>query len=280
MAVAALVAAACAGEPRPEAAASAEPVRLLALAPSLVETLFYLGYGERLVAVGDFAAWPPAAAELPRVGDLFAPQIERIAALEPDLAFVLPSETRLAAQLAALGVETVTLRQESLEDVERSMVAITERLAGAPAPAARAAIERWRRQLAAVAPLAGRPRVALAVAREAGRLGDVLVAGPGTFLDQLLGRVGAVNAFADAGAAYPQVGLEAILARRPAAVIELQPGGRSAADRTRLVADWERLGVGLCVAVIAGDYTLLPGPRLPRLAAELAAAIARCGERR
>ena len=40
--------------------------RIVALTPSLAETLFALGLGERVVGVGDYVSYPPAAAALPR----------------------------------------------------------------------------------------------------------------------------------------------------------------------------------------------------------------------
>jgi ABC-type hemin transport system substrate-binding protein len=123
--------------------------------------------------------------------------------------------------------------------------------------------------------------VALTVARERARMGDVLVAGPDTFLDELLSRLGAENAFADAPLRYPQVGLEAFLERQPTAIIELQPQPMSAEEVEKLERDW-LAAPGLaavdrgCLAVISGEHVLLPGPRLARLYDELRTALRSC----
>ncbi|MFL6235915.1 MAG: hypothetical protein ACJ76N_22480, partial [Thermoanaerobaculia bacterium] len=45
--------------------------RIIALTPSLVETLFALGLSDRVVAVGDYARWPEEAVRKPHVGGLF-----------------------------------------------------------------------------------------------------------------------------------------------------------------------------------------------------------------
>ena len=253
-----------------------QPQRVVALAPNIVESLFALGLGDRLVGVGDYCRWPPEVGGLPKIGGLFDASLEQIAALQPDLAILLPSEERLRSQLERLGVEVMTVQNESLEDVEKAVIALAERF-GVPVQGQRLVAE-WRRALAprpGAAPL----RVLLSVSRLPGNLGDILVAGPGTFLDELLGRLGATNVFSDADLFYPQVGLDEIVRRWPDAIIELQP---SPANFEALVEDWSRALPDLpavqsdCVHVIAGDHVLIPGPRLPRLYRELRQALTPC----
>jgi iron complex transport system substrate-binding protein len=259
----------------PAGKTAAAPQRIVAIAPSAVELVFALGLGERVVGVGDYVAWPPEAAGLPRLGGLLDPQLETMAALRPDLAVLLPSERELGERLAALGIEVMVVPHETLADVEAAALAVSER-AGVPA-AGEAFAARWRRDLAAD-PLPGSPTVALIVARQAGELGRPLVAGPGTFLDELLARLGARNAFADAGLPWPQVGLEELVERDPDVLVELQPLAQSPAEAAALRRDWQRLPTLGAVraghlAVVGGDHTLIPGPRLPRLYGELREAL-------
>jgi iron complex transport system substrate-binding protein len=229
-----------------------------------------------VVGVGDHVAWPPEAARLPRLGGLLDPRLETVVALAPDLAVLLPSERELGERLAALGVDVLVVPHESLADVERAALAIAGR-AGVP-DAGRAFVARWRADLAP-SPLPGRPRVALVVAREGGELGRPLVAGPGSFLDELLGLMGAANAFGDAGLPWPQVALEEVVARDPELIVELQPRAPAAAEAAALRADWQRLPALSAVrtgrvVVLGGSHALLPGPRLPQLYRELRQALA------
>jgi len=63
-----------------------EPRRIVSLAPSVTETLFYIGAGSELVGVTKYADWPPAVANISRVGGYGAyASLEKIAALKPDL---------------------------------------------------------------------------------------------------------------------------------------------------------------------------------------------------
>jgi iron complex transport system substrate-binding protein len=268
-----LAASLAAGQPAEGQDASCS--RIVALAPSAAELVFALGLGDRVVGVGDYVRWPPEARELPRLGGLADPHREQIVALAPDLAVLLPSEAELGRQLRALGIDTLEIPSETVEDVERAARRIDERCP--------AADEGWiagfRRALAP------RPRTAtdvpdvlLVIDRAPGDLSQALAAGPGTFYDELLARLGARNVVHDARIAYPRISLEQVLARDPDVIVELRVEAPSPAARARLLADWARLGnlraveTG-AVRIVAGDHVLVPGPRLPLLYAALARAL-------
>ena len=253
----------------------AVPQRIVALAPNLSETLFALGLGDRVVGVGDYSTWPPEAAAKPRLGGLFDANLERIVSLKPDLAVLLPSEKDLAAKLRPLGVEVLTIPNETLADVERSFTTVAERC-GVPEVGARLAAE-WRAGLAPH-PIPGRPRVVLSVGRQEGRLADVLVAGPDTFYQELLDRLGAENVFADAPVRYPKVSLEELVARAPDVILELRAEEVPPESARLLVRDWNQLADIPAVRngrvrILSGDWTAIPGPRLPKLYAELRKAL-------
>jgi iron complex transport system substrate-binding protein len=268
----ALLATACespAGSARraPAAAASRTPRRIVAMAPSLTETLFALGLGPRVVGVDDYSVWPAAVARLPRVGGLFNANLEKVVSLRPDLVVVLPSERDIAAKLERLGISTLTVPAESLDDVRRGFLLVARRC-GVP-QAGESAAATFNAELAP-RPVGGAPRVMLSIDRQRGRLAAVLVAAHGTFLDELLARLGGVNVFADAASLYPQVGMEEVVARAPQVILELRTDTAPPAATAALQADWRQLPTLPAVrdgriAVIAGDYVLVPGPRLPQL---------------
>lgn len=266
---------ACGSEQSAPTPSSAD--RIIALAPSITETLFDLGLGDRVVGVGNYSSWPPEVEQKPKLGGLFDARLEAIAALQPDLAILLPSEEKLRVQLERLGVEVLTVRSETLAEVETMIATIAERCG--VADRGEVVLERWRQGMAPD-PIEGSPKILLSVGRESGRMADVLVSGPGTHLDELLGLMGAVNAFADAPLDYPQVGLEEILQRQAEVVIDLQP---SPGMYEELAVEWQDLRAQtdmapVCARVVAGDHVLIPGPRLPRLYRELREAILSCGE--
>jgi iron complex transport system substrate-binding protein len=249
------------------AAAPAVPRRIVSLAPSLTETLFALGLGERVVGVDDYSAWPPEIAAKARIGGLFNPNLEKLVSLHADLAVLLPSERDVAAKLRGLGIASLVVPTETLADVERSFVAIARRCGVTPAGERLAAA--WRSELAP-RPVPGAPRVMLSVGRQPGRITGILTPARGTYLDELLARLGAVNVFAGAAGRYPQVGLEEVVARAPRVILELRSEPAPPPVVAALAGDWRQLPTVPAVRdsrifVIAGDYVLVPGPRLPRL---------------
>jgi iron complex transport system substrate-binding protein len=62
-----------------------DPRRVIALAPSITEIVFALGEDDRLAGVTRFSYYPEAATRLPRGGCYVHLDLERIAALNPDL---------------------------------------------------------------------------------------------------------------------------------------------------------------------------------------------------
>lgn len=269
----------CGGAER-EAALEEErvPQRIIALAPSAAETVHALGLGDRVVGVGEYVKWPPELAAKPRLGGLFNPDFESIVALRPDLAVLLDSEESLRERLEAVGVEVLTVPSDSLGDVELAIERVAARCG--VRERGNAVLKEWRLALLPQ-PLERELAVALVVGRDPQRLGDMVVAGPDTFFDELLGRLGARNAFADVEARYPQIGVEEILRRQPDVVLEVQPFYVHERRAAELRRDWRELGgrgtVPMpCVAIVQGDHVLVPGPRLPSVYAQLRTALETC----
>lgn len=261
------------GEPR-------QPQRVVAVAPGVVEILFALDLGKLVVGVGNYAHWPEAVEDLPRIGGLYDPRYETIAALEPDLAILVPSEADLQRALERLGVEVMIVPHESLADLETAIVAIAERME--VRDRGEAAVRDLRRDLEARAePLVA--RTLLSVARQPGRAAEIYAAGPTTFLGELLTRLGATNAASGGDSApaplYPRLGFEEAVKLSPEIVIELQPEPVAEEDEETWVVDWRAVAGDRapCVAIVDGSHVLLPGPRVRAVYRDLEAALIACG---
>lgn len=61
------------------------PQRIVTLAPSLTEIVYFLGLGDRVVGVTEFSSYPPEARNKPKVGSYVNLNAERIIDLLPDL---------------------------------------------------------------------------------------------------------------------------------------------------------------------------------------------------
>lgn len=83
------------------------PRRVVSLVPSVTESLFELGVGDRLIAVTDYCIYPAdKVVRLPRVGGTKNPDVDQIIALQPDLVILNQEENRRedAEALQAAGI--------------------------------------------------------------------------------------------------------------------------------------------------------------------------------
>lgn len=62
--------------------------RIITLAPHLTELLFSIGVGDRIIATVEYSDYPEFAKEIPRIGDAFRIDWEKLAQLAPDLILV------------------------------------------------------------------------------------------------------------------------------------------------------------------------------------------------
>ena len=93
------------------------PERIVAFDGSVVDILFAIGEGDRIVATHQYVDYPPdAVANIPRVGDAFNMDIEAVVALEPDLVFVFYDA--FTQDLERVGLKTLVIPSLS-DDFER-----------------------------------------------------------------------------------------------------------------------------------------------------------------
>jgi len=92
--------------------------RIISLTPSITETLFALGAGDRVVGVTDSCDFPQEANEIPHVCSWFDPDMERIGELKPDLVIGLETaHGKMKTAFKAVGIQLVLLNPVFIVDV-------------------------------------------------------------------------------------------------------------------------------------------------------------------
>jgi iron complex transport system substrate-binding protein len=98
-------------------------LRVISLAPHVTEMIYAAGGGDRLVAAVDYSDYPEAAKRLPRVGSNRQIDMERVAALKPDLIVVWMhgSSERQIDQIRALGFPIFHSEPKKLDDIASNL---------------------------------------------------------------------------------------------------------------------------------------------------------------
>jgi len=241
-----------------EVAVPSRVQRIVTLAPNLTELVYAIGAGDRVVGVDDASNFPAATKALPKVGAM-QPNIEKIAALKPDLVLASTegNHPNLVPALSAANIPLFVVRTDRLEEITKAMRRLGV-LLGAPQGenAAReldAAIASQRRQRAT------RSRILFAVWTD-----PLYVAGTGTFTHDLFALTGAQNAVQVAG--WPQYSLESLVESPPDLI--LYPRGAVTPEQMAALA---KRVPGLRAPIIAVDEDIFqrPGPRVAQAAKAL-----------
>jgi len=256
--------------------------RIVTLSPSLSETLYALGLGERVVGVTFYARWPEEVIAKPKVGGYTDINIEAVYALQPDLVLALEQQDSTIRQLRALGLPVVAFKNETPDEILHLIRCVGTLLnRNEKAEALCREIDAARETLRAEAATRPRPRVLVSVGRNmgSGRIGDVHAAGPATLFGEIIQLAGGENVY-QGEAPYAALSKEAILRLNPEVILDLIPDIDTLKEYTQTEAlrQWQEFGhvdavVNGRVSIHVADYICMPGPRVAQTMQDLARAI-------
>ncbi len=207
-------------------------------------------------------------AKLPSVGDFISPSMEAILRLEPDLVVLDADQTRVEDGLEAAGIDTLALRMKMAGDVTegiRQVGVALRRTAEADEAIARiesdiAAVKKFAAEQRGDGPA---PRVLFIIDREMGGLGNLIAAGPDTYIDELIESVGGTNVLHDSPVPYPRISVEEVITRAPDVIIDAV----HTEELQRASSDWDILSTVPAVQlgrvhVLGNTMYTHPTPRL------------------
>ncbi|MEC4722175.1 cobalamin-binding protein [Noviherbaspirillum sp. CPCC 100848] len=98
--------------------------RVVSLSPHVTEMLFAAGGGDRIVGTVTYSEHPPAAKNIPRIGDNRSVDVERLLALKPDLLVVWRhnASSRQMEQLRKLGIPLFYSEPHKLQDIPEAVL--------------------------------------------------------------------------------------------------------------------------------------------------------------
>ena len=104
--------------------AYAECKRVISLAPSITETLFYMNLGRSVVGVTRYARWPEAVKNIPKIGGYYDINLESIINLKPDVVMLTYRQMELAKKIRKLHIKTLILHYDSIKNIINSIYTI------------------------------------------------------------------------------------------------------------------------------------------------------------
>lgn len=252
----------------------AVPQRIVALTPSLVEIVFGLGLGQRLVGATTWADYPAAARRVPRVGSYVSPNMELIVAAKPDLVLANRegNPTWVVDKLTEAGIPVYVTWPHDPLGLPDSLARLGA-LLGAPEAGARLASEMRASFRLVKQRLAGAKPVKTLLVLGSHPLVSVA---PHSYSGRLLALAGARNVAPDGSGQWPRLDPEYVIGAAPEVVIV------SSMERGQNLGQeldyWKRLpGLagrpGYRVTHIISDIIDRPGPRLGRGLESLAALV-------
>jgi iron complex transport system substrate-binding protein len=241
------------------AAAAAQPGRIVSTAPSVTETLFALGLGDRVVGVSQHCHYPPEATRLPKIGSYLKPNVEAIVGL-------------IAGQLARVKLPVLEVEHGTLGTMFTGIREIAAR-SGVPERGAKLESEIRGRLEAVRRRTSARPRRSLVfiVGRAPNSLDNLIAVGKGSYLNELIAIAGGVNALAGNALAYPKLSLESMIGLNPDVLIDMgdmaETVGVTEEHKRAVVALWRRYpALKSRVYAVASDIFVVPGPRVAEAA--------------
>jgi ABC-type Fe3+-hydroxamate transport system substrate-binding protein len=214
------------------------PHRIVCLVPSVTDTVFALGSGEDVVAISDYTTYPPAALKKPSIGGLVKPSIETILSFHPDLVLgtEIPGSAETAAQLETVGIPVFLVDPHGLAGILHSVDSIGHALNRLPQAAALNSSLSQRIE-AVKARTAGKPapRILVTVWYD-----PIITIGKHAFVTDIIEAAGAKSVTDDLLPDWPQISMEALIARAPEALL-LVRGGKVKIETLQKRPGWSSL---------------------------------------
>lgn len=234
-----------------------EPARIVSLAPANTEILFAIGAGDRVVGVTTYDDYPPEVAEIAQVGDFAGPNLEAVAAAEPDLVLATTGvQGDVIAKLEELGATVVAIDPQTLDGLYEAITEVgmaTGEVEGAEAVVAemRADVAEIEQAVSDLEPVAAFIEIGQ---------NPLFTVGTGTLLDELVIIAGGANVVAEPG--YVPYSVEQLVKADPAVYLATKGSSSDPA------AIEKRAGFSEIAAIKNGRIVIMddnlvsrPGPR-------------------
>ncbi len=193
------------------------PMRIVSLAPSITEMIYFLGLGDRLVGVTRFSYFPEEARNKPKVGAYTDINVERVITLNPDLVIATADGNKRAdvKMLEEGGIPVYVINPRKVNQLLDTIERLGE-ICGAPDRAERLVNDLRERVMRVVKAVRnkGRPLVLLVI-----NVRPLMSVNRNTIHHDIIQLAGGRNMTGDQPITYPKLNMEAVVKRKPDVII-------------------------------------------------------------
>ncbi|MCP4681154.1 MAG: cobalamin-binding protein [Desulfobacterales bacterium] len=239
------------------------PKKIVSLAPSLTEILYYLGLEDRIAGVTRFSYYPPEATDKAKVGTYNKLNVEKIISLGPDLAIgtVDGNEEGTIRLLEQAGIAVYLVNPRRVRDAIGTIATLGE-LCGVGKKAAHLCSQLNRRidKIVEKTSSLRRPLVFLQI-----NVRPIMTVNRNTIHHDVIRLAGGVNMTQDEPITYPRISVEAVLERRPEVIIisSMERRGKFERERKKWL-EWPSIPAAEKgrIHLIESDLLDRPSPRI------------------
>jgi len=248
------------------------PQRIVSHVPSVTETLFALGLGDRVVGVSDYCDYPEETRSKPSVGSYFNPSIENIVALDPDLVLTDGHSENIKG-LEGLGITYFVVDPKDIDGIFED-IELLGKVTGTE-ETAKTLINDMENDISYVSNrVKDAPKVKVFYIIDATDLSLPWTVGPGSFADALITMAGGENAAAKAQDAWVQFSIEEVVSSDPEIIIIPAKHGTAFTSPETLKTYPAWSGISAVkqdrICTIDGDLVDRSGPRIVQGLEEMA----------
>lgn len=248
---------------------AARPEKIVSLAPANTETLFAIGAGDRVVGVTSYDDYPAEVADITKVGDFSGPNLEAVAAADPDVVFVTTGvQADVIGKLEELGATVVAIDPATLEGVYEAIGEVGQ-VTGNTAEADKLVADMKAKADEIATKVASAEKTTAFI--EIGQ-NPLFTAGADTLLGDLIVRAGGANVVAEPG--YVSYSAEQLVKANPAVYLATKSSATDAATVAKRpgYADLAAVKDGR-VVILEDNLVSRPGPRIVEGLEQIAAGL-------
>jgi iron complex transport system substrate-binding protein len=269
-----IVVSGCSKIKSPEKKINSECKRIVSTAPSITETLFRFGYGDRIVGVTDDCVFPEKVKNIEHIGRVLNVNIEKILTLKPDVVMVIDANQDLKNKMRSLGINVLSFDHSTIQGFMESLPAIASECG--KKPELDKMISQYSKALSKPEITGKKRKVMMVVGRDyySSSVKDVYLAGNDGFYSEIIKACGLENVY-KGDLSYPKIQVEGIVSMNPDVIVDIVTLKQfTPEDKKNFKKVWSMLGDVKAVAtdqvfIMNNNYWSIPGPRFPEIIDDL-----------